>query len=112
MSARRLWINVRGGSRTDATSKMELFMIIVNAFQQLTIITKSSILTVAAVICPPLNGELKFCDVRDSNPLAICHLHYSLLAVHKKNKNKKKPANPLSRNMNRSHHLCFHVLEK
>ena len=30
----------RGGSRTAATSKMELFVIIVNGFEQLTIITK------------------------------------------------------------------------
>ena len=36
----------RGGSRTAATSKMELFVIIV--------ITKSSILDVAAVLDPPL----------------------------------------------------------
>ena len=37
-----------------ATSKMELFVIIVNGFQSLTIITKSSILDVAAVLDPPL----------------------------------------------------------
>ena len=39
--------NLRGGSRTAATSKMELFVI--------TIITKCSILDVAAVLDPPLN---------------------------------------------------------
>ena len=39
-----------GGSRTAATSKKELSVIIVNDFQQLTIITKSSILDVAAVL--------------------------------------------------------------
>ena len=44
----------RGGSRTAATYKMELFVIIVNSFQPLTIITKSSILDVAAVLDPPL----------------------------------------------------------
>ena len=44
----------RGGSRTAATSKMELFVIIVNGFKPLTIITKSSILDVAAVLDPPL----------------------------------------------------------
>ena len=44
----------RGGSRTAATSKMELFVIIVNGFQPLTIITKCSILDVAAVLDPPL----------------------------------------------------------
>ena len=44
----------RGGSTTAAISKMELFVIIVNSFQPLTIITKSSILDVAAVLDPPL----------------------------------------------------------
>ena len=44
----------RGGSRTAATSKMERFVIIVNGFQPLTIITKRSILDVAAVLDPPL----------------------------------------------------------
>ena len=41
---------IRGGSRTAATSKMERFVIIVNGFQPLTIITKRSILDVAAVL--------------------------------------------------------------
>ena len=41
-------------SRTAATSKMELFVIMVNGFQPLTITTKSSILDVAAVLDPPL----------------------------------------------------------
>ena len=45
---------IRGGSRTAATSKMEHFVIIVNGFQPLTIITKCSILDVAAVLDPPL----------------------------------------------------------
>ena len=44
----------RGGSRTAATSKMEFFVIIVNCFQPLTIITKSSILDIAAALYPPL----------------------------------------------------------
>ena len=44
----------RGGSKTAATSKMERFMIIVNGFQPLTVITKRSILDVAAVLDPPL----------------------------------------------------------
>ena len=44
----------RGGSRTAATYKAELFAIIVNGFQPLTIITKSSTLDVAAVLDPPL----------------------------------------------------------
>ena len=45
-----IW-DIRGGSRTAATSKMDLSVIIV---KPLTIITKSSILDVAAVLDPPL----------------------------------------------------------
>ena len=45
---------IRGGSRTATTSKMEHFVIIVNGWKPLTIITKSSILDVAAVLGPPL----------------------------------------------------------
>ena len=49
---------LRGGSITVATFKMKLFVIIVNGFQPLTVITKSSILDVAAVLDPPLTlGE-------------------------------------------------------
>ena len=44
----------RGGSRADATSKMESFVIIVNGWKPLTIITKRSILDVAAALDPPL----------------------------------------------------------
>ena len=43
-----------GGPRFAATSKMERFVIIVNSFQPLTIITKRSILDVAADLDPPL----------------------------------------------------------
>ena len=47
----------RGGSRTAATYKMECFVIIINGFQPLTIITKHSILDVAASpisVCEPV----------------------------------------------------------
>ena len=44
----------RGGSRTAVASKMKHYMIIVNGFQLLTIITKRSILDVAAALDPPL----------------------------------------------------------
>ena len=44
----------RGGSRAAATSKMELFVIIVNDFQPLTIITKGPILDAATALDPPL----------------------------------------------------------
>ena len=46
----------RGGSRAAATSKMGLFVIIVNDFQPLTIITKCSILDVAPALDPPLTS--------------------------------------------------------
>ena len=44
----------RGGRRTVAICKIELFVIIVNGFQPLTIITKCSTLEIAAVLDPPL----------------------------------------------------------
>ena len=44
----------RSGSRTATISKMERFVIIVNGWRQLTIITKRSILDFAAVLDPPL----------------------------------------------------------
>ena len=37
-----------------------------------------------------INRQTAFCDVRVFNPLARCHLHHSLPAVHKNNKNEKK----------------------
>ena len=42
-----------GGSRTAATSKVELFVIIVNGCKPLTIITKCSTLDIAAALDPP-----------------------------------------------------------
>ena len=48
----------RGGSRIVATSKAELSVIIVNNFQPLTIITKSSTLDAAAVLDPLLVRNL------------------------------------------------------
>ena len=46
----------RGGrSRTAATSKVGFFVVIVNGFQPLPIITKRSILDVATALDPPLN---------------------------------------------------------
>ena len=52
--SQRLVFKIRCGSRAAATSKMERFVIIVNGFQTLTIITKRSILVVAAVLDPSL----------------------------------------------------------
>ena len=48
----------RGGSRVASSSKMECFVIINNGFKPLTIITKHSILDVAAVLDPPLVTKL------------------------------------------------------
>ena len=48
----------RDGFRTAATSKVELFVIIVNGCKSLIIITKSSTLDVAAVLDPPLKSNL------------------------------------------------------
>ena len=50
-------ITVRGTYRTDATSKMERFVIIVNGWKLLTIITKGSILDVVADLNPPLTAS-------------------------------------------------------
>ena len=44
----------RDGFRTAATSRMELFVIIVNGWKLLTIITKNSISDVAATLDTPL----------------------------------------------------------
>ena len=49
----------RDGSRAAATSKMERFVIIVNGFQPLTIITKCSILDVVAALDSPLRSTTK-----------------------------------------------------
>ena len=51
----------RSGSGAAATSKVELFGIIVNGFQPLTIITKSSTLDVAAVLDQPLDTVTYVC---------------------------------------------------
>ena len=50
-----LWLNNnRGGSRTAATSKIEGFVIIVNDWKLLTIISKHSILDVVVALDPPV----------------------------------------------------------
>ena len=37
-----------------------------------------------------IDGQKAFCDMKNFNPLARCHLHHSLPAVYKKNENEKK----------------------
>ena len=56
-------IIARGRSRTAATSKMEPFVIIVNGWKSLTIITKRSILDVAAALDPPLMIAEDYLDI-------------------------------------------------
>ena len=63
----------RGGSRAAATSKMESFVIIVNGFQPLTIITKRSILDAAAGLDPPLVSNL--CKSVGVNFIFLLELH-------------------------------------
>ena len=64
----------RGGSKTTVTSKMERFVIIVNGFHSLTIITKCSILDVATVLDPPM-------IFRDSRNFWISICRYSARRV-------------------------------
>ena len=51
---------IRGGSRAAATIKMVCFVIIVNGWKRLTIITKRSVLDVAAALDPPLSIAICF----------------------------------------------------
>ena len=51
---------IRGGSRAAATSKIECFVIMVNDWKPLNIITKRSILEAAAVLNPPLKSLQMF----------------------------------------------------
>ena len=60
-ASKSIW---RGGSRTAAASKKEHFVIKVNGWKPLIIITKSSILDVAAVLDPPLIAVSSYHDCR------------------------------------------------
>ena len=68
----------RGGSRAAATSKMERFVIIVNGFQPLTIITKRSILDNAAVLDPPLASTSR----TSVHPSILAEVRIAMLLVH------------------------------
>ena len=50
----KFYDKIRDGSRATARSKMESFVVVVNGWKPLTIITKRSILDVAAALDPPL----------------------------------------------------------
>ena len=75
----------RGGSRTAATSKMEHFVIIVNGWKPLTIITKSSILDVAVVLDPPLVND----SITQSTFPSLVRLA-NIIPVHKKHSKTSK----------------------
>ena len=66
-----------GGSRAAATSKMKRFVIIVNGFQPLTIITKGSILDAAAALDPPLETSADVFSFANSN--TVKKTFYSLM---------------------------------
>ena len=63
----------RGGSRAAVTSKMERFVTIVNGWKPLTIITKRSILDVAASLDPPL---VKILDLVKIYPSRVFNKEY------------------------------------
>ena len=62
----------RGGSRTAETTKMKRFVITVNGWQPLTIMTKYSILDVAAVLDQPLFCSSFHSVVDPSQPVFTC----------------------------------------
>ena len=63
----------KGGSRTAGTSKMELFVIIVNGRKPLTIMTKCSILDITTVLDPPLIMEAQVTN--SQKPLTVFAKH-------------------------------------
>ena len=68
----------RGGSRTVATSKMERFVIIVNGWKPLTIITKRSILDIAAVLDPPLVTHQESDEIEQITKFSHCKAYFCL----------------------------------
>ena len=52
-----VYIDTRGGSGAAAVSGMECLVTVVNGFQPLAIVTKHSILDVAAALDPPLDTK-------------------------------------------------------
>ena len=69
-------INFRGRSRATASSKMECFLILFNGFQPLTIITKRSILDVAAAL-----GRMLWLEISTSNKIPEILIKHYLDAV-------------------------------
>ena len=83
----RIWFENQRRSRTAATSKMERFVITVNSWKPLTIITKLSISDVAAVLDPPLsqmiNAMVYLWSWNNSTYMTIFLIPYFLLQVWK-----------------------------
>ena len=69
----------RGRSRTAGTSKMELFVIIVTGWKPLTIVKKSSILNVAAVLDPPLIDTWYGSKLHKRQKVSIVLLSFSIV---------------------------------
>ena len=75
-------ITYRDWSRAAATSRIERFVIVINYWKPLTIITKRSILDVAAALDPPLIYILHpscFCEIWALYVLWITYDHYITL---------------------------------
>ena len=70
----------RGGSRVAATSKMECFVVIVNGFQPLTIITKHSICFQPLTIITK-HSILDVAAALDPSLILLCYLHLSFLII-------------------------------
>ena len=86
--SRNLFNESRGGSRTAARSKMERFVMIVNDWKPLTIITSCSILDVATALDPPPESL----DYQPTNTLMM-----SLIVFWVKKKKKSEHSNKSSR---------------
>ena len=69
----------RDGSRIAGTSKMERFVMIVNDFRPLTIVTKRSILDVAAALDPPLGRLLLSINFTVKCELVLSELRKTVL---------------------------------
>ena len=76
-----IWRVCRGGSRAAATSRMECFVIVVDGFQPLTIITKRSILDVAAVLDPRLVCSCSCSQYLEFTNQLINDFHFQLPEV-------------------------------
>ena len=63
-----------------------------------------------------INRQTVFCDIRVFSPLARCHLHHNLPAIHKKNEGEKKweyiTSKSFQWSIDRSHHFRLHALEE